>query len=293
MGLQNSPVGSHSWLSALLSWIRLTVKHSDLVDVKPAAYENDGTMDKHISSVVYKRSIDHVADNSRHLTDFLDGSSNYVGSISSSNELLVVTKNGNAYTLNVPITLGQGVKITGSEISLDVEAGYGMAITPGNPTILDANIGQGNGITVSGVSPRVIHAHHFAKTVQIVSTAADTPVIIVSDSEVPSGMHVVVEGFYGYIYGVDDWTPGGFTLTDVRIEDASSNELFHINRAKLIGNAIIAPSVLGATEITPRLIAGSGSDTGKGIQAVGWNGVAHVAAGSGSDLWLTVYGVIR
>ena len=98
MGLQNSPVGSQSWLSALLSWIRLMVKHSDLVDVKPVVYENDGIMDKHISSLIYKRSVDHVSDNNRHLSDNLDGTSNYIGSLTSLNETICLKRDSGLRT---------------------------------------------------------------------------------------------------------------------------------------------------------------------------------------------------
>ena len=294
MGLQNSPIGSQSWLSSLLSWIRQTVKHHDLLEVKSVEYDNNSIPDKHVSSLIYKRSVDHISDDSRHLTDRLTGTSNYVGTITSSTGLITATASGSTVDINSGLIIGTGVKLTGNTLSLDVSSGNGLAITAGNPTSFATNFIGGNGVSITGTSQRSVHAHHFAVTKQIVSTAADTPVVFIQDSEVPSGMKVIILGFFGYVWGATDWTAGGLVLNHISIQDTNLNEFVRFPLTELLGNTIINPTSLATSDFETRLVAGTGGDTGYGIQVVGHNSShANVAAGSGSDLWLTIYGVIR
>lgn len=276
MGLRNSQVGSQAWLDSLLQWIRSTVKHNDLLDVKGVENTVDGTLDKHGSSLQYKRENDHINDNSRHLTDFLDGNSNYVGEINSSNNLINITTTGKTVTIGSGLTVGDGIQLNGSTLELDVQAGSGMSITLGNPTVFAA---QNN---------------YFAVTKQLISTSMDIPQVFVPASSVSSGMRVIILGFFGWVWGATSWTAGALVFDHLSIQDTNANDYFRIPIGNLLGNTIISPTSLVTADYETNLIAGTGGDVNAGMQVVGHTaGHVNVAAGSGSDLWLTIFGVIR
>jgi len=278
MGLQNSPVGSQSWLSSLLQWIKGTVSHNDLLDVVGAESSTDDIPNKHISNLTYKRSVDHIRDNSRHLTDNLDGTTNYIDEINASGSI-TVSRSGSE------VTVGSSAQ--------QYSAGKGITIAPGN--VVDVNIVAQGGVDVSLNAAQDVYgirAHHFSKTVILSATTASTAASIIHQTQIEAGKSVIILGFFLYVYGSTAWSGG--TLDQVRVQDNVDNEFFHIDVAKLTGNAIISPTGLSASEIQTRLVAGTGSEPGYGINFQGkTSGGADANAGAGSDIYLTVYGVVK
>lgn len=278
MGLQNSPVGSQSWLSSLLQWIKSTVSHNDLLDVVGAEYDIDDTANKHISDLIYKRSVDHISDNARHLTDNLDGTTNYIDEVNASGSITVARS---------------GSEVTIGSSAQQYTAGKGITIAPGN--IVDVNVVAQGGVDVTLNAAQDVYgirAHHFSKTVILSATTASAAVSIIHQTQIEAGKKVIILGFFLYVYGSTAWSGG--TLDQVRVQDNVDNEIFHVDVAKLTGNAIISPTSLSASEVQTRLVAGTGSDAGYGINFQGkTSGGADADAAAGSDIYLTVYGVVK
>lgn len=277
MGLQNSPVGSQAWLAALHQWIRATVKHSDLQEVVGADYNTDSTPDRHVTDLIYKRTADHIGDNSRHLTENLDGTTNYIDEINATGSL-TSSKSGSVVTIN-----GASPYV----------AGKGITIDSGN--VVDVNIVAQGGVDVNLSDDETaygIRAHHFSKTVVLSPTTASEAASIIHQTQMEDGKVVYPLGFFLYVNGPTAWSGG--TLDQVRVQDNADNELFHVDIAKLIGNAIISPANLDSTEVTSRLVTGAGSHPGYGINLQGkTSGGADANAAAGSDIYLTIYGVVK
>jgi len=124
----------------------------------------------------------------------------------------------------------------------------------------------------------------FHVTGTITSAAAATAVVILADSLVPAGKKVYVQGFIAKVDGATNWA----TTATVKIQDTNSSAVDFVTMAvaALTGNAVVTT---GTSNITANdaFSEGTGGTAAKGLQLKG------NANGTGSDLKVTVFGVIK
>lgn len=127
-------------------------------------------------------------------------------------------------------------------------------------------------------------ADHFVLTATITSAAAATAVNILPDSRVTAGRKVYLSGFHAEVNGATNWA----TTATVKIQDTEGTpvDFFTMAVAALTGNALVRPGTANITSEDAYKL-GTGSTAGKGIQLKG------NANGTGSDLTVTIYGVIK
>jgi hypothetical protein len=129
-----------------------------------------------------------------------------------------------------------------------------------------------------------ITGRHFHKTVTLTSAAAVTPVEIIPNALVGAAQKIYVQGFVAKNDGATEWA----TTATVKIQDkeATPVDFVTIAVAALTANAKVFPLTANVTN-EDAFVEGSGGTAGKGLQ------VAGDANGTGSDLKVTVWGVIR
>lgn len=131
-----------------------------------------------------------------------------------------------------------------------------------------------------GVEP----GKRFHKTVTLTSAAAATPVEIIPDADVPAGRKVYLEGYIAKVDGGTDWA----TVTTVTIRDKNGTPVAFVTltASALDGNEVHGPWSDSAT-LEDAFSEGTGGTAAKGLEVVGDQN------GTGSDLKLTVWGIIR
>jgi hypothetical protein len=129
-----------------------------------------------------------------------------------------------------------------------------------------------------------IPVERFHETVTLSSAAAATAVSILSDARVGSERKVFVQGFVMKVDGVTAWA----TTANVKLQDTNASAVDFVTAlvAALTGNAVVVPGTANVT-LEDAYSEGSGGTTGKGLQVKG------NANGTGSDLKVTVWGVIK
>lgn len=122
----------------------------------------------------------------------------------------------------------------------------------------------------------------FTRTVTLTSAAGDTPISIITDSEVGDNEKVHVYDFHAKVNGGTVWA----TIANVKVQDTDAVDFITMLVAALTANAFVG---LFTSNITPEsaLELNSGGTLGKGLQVVA------NATGTGSDLVITVSGVVK
>lgn len=124
----------------------------------------------------------------------------------------------------------------------------------------------------------------FHVTGTITSAAAATAVTLIADADVPTGKKIYVQGFIAKVDGATVWA----TTATVKIQDSNSSAVGFVTMAvaALTGNAVVGPHVADIT-CEDAFSEGTGGTASKGLQLKG------NANGTGSDLKVTVWGIIK
>lgn len=124
----------------------------------------------------------------------------------------------------------------------------------------------------------------FHKTVTITSAAAATAVEIIPSSDLEADEKIYLQGFIAKVNGGTLWA----TTATVKIQDNNGTpvDFVTIAVAALTGNAVVIPATANVT-LEDAYAIGTGGTAGKGLQLKG------NANGTGSDLKVTVWGVIK
>lgn len=124
----------------------------------------------------------------------------------------------------------------------------------------------------------------FIRTCTLTSAAAITPVACLSDAAVPPGKKAYLSGWHARVNGATPWA----TTATCWIRDTAgtSNNFVTIAVAALTANAFVADHSANVTQESPYAL-GTGGTADLGIE------VACDANGTGSNLTVTVYGVVK
>jgi hypothetical protein len=135
------------------------------------------------------------------------------------------------------------------------------------------------GSNLDAITGRLIH-----KTVTLTSAAAATAIPIFTAAEVEAGKKFYPLGFVAKVDGGTLWA----TTATVKIQETGADPaaLATIAVAALTANAILLPGTADVT-LGDAWSEGSGAAAGRGIEVVG------DANGTGSDLKLTVWGIVK
>lgn len=125
---------------------------------------------------------------------------------------------------------------------------------------------------------------YFHETVTLTSAAAGTAVNILPDARVGAGRKVYLQGYISRVNGATNWA----TTTSIKIQDTSAVDFITIAVAAGTTNGNIR-TVPGTASVTleDSFANGSGGTAAKGLQVKG------NANGTGSDMLITVWGVIK
>lgn len=122
----------------------------------------------------------------------------------------------------------------------------------------------------------------FSRTCTITSAAAATPVTCLADADVPLTKKAYLLGWHAKVNGATAWA----TTASCSISDSASVAFASIAVAAMTGNAFIGDTTANVTNQLA-YYAGTGGMTDKGLQ------VSCNANGTGDDLIVTVYGVVK
>ena len=120
----------------------------------------------------------------------------------------------------------------------------------------------------------------------LTSAAAATPVVIIPEAQVGSGRKVYLWGYVSKVDGATNWA----TTANIKIQDTNGTAVdfvtITVNAATTNGNV---ETVVGMANVAMEdaFSEASGGTAGKGLQIVG------NANGTGSDLKITVWGIIK
>jgi len=125
----------------------------------------------------------------------------------------------------------------------------------------------------------------FHETVTLTSAAAATAVNIIPDARVGPSRKVYVMGWVSKVSGATNWA----TTATITIEDTSAVAFstITVNAATTNGNVVAGPFSNSNVALNDPMAIGSGGTAAKGLQLKG------DANGTGSDLKVTVWGVIK
>ena len=130
--------------------------------------------------------------------------------------------------------------------------------------------------------------YFFMKTGTLASaTGNTTPLVLITDAEVPAGKAVYVAGYIAHVNGATDWTDNIF------IECIGGSSFVKFSSSSLNGNKVLTngrpDSDIDESHLgSPYLYAdGLGGTAAKGLQ------VRANTDCNGSDLIITVYGMIK
>lgn len=122
----------------------------------------------------------------------------------------------------------------------------------------------------------------WSRTCTITSAAAATPVVCLADADVPSTKKAYLLGWHAKVNGATAWA----TTATCTIRDTASTGFAQIAVAALTGNAYVEPTTANVTLLSAYSL-NSGGMADLGLE------VACNADGTGSDLVLTLFGVIK
>lgn len=124
----------------------------------------------------------------------------------------------------------------------------------------------------------------FVRTCTITSAAASTAVACLTDATVPPGKKAYITGWHAKVNGATAWA----TTATCWIQDTSgtANYFVTLGVAALTGNAFVADHSSNVTQQAP-YSRGLGGTADLGIE------VACDANGTGSDLVVTIFGVVK
>lgn len=127
---------------------------------------------------------------------------------------------------------------------------------------------------------------YFHETVTITSAAAATAVNIIPDARVGAGRKVYLQGYISRVNGATNWA----TTASIKIQDTNSSAVdfvtIAVNAGTTNGNIRTVPGNANVT-LENAFANGTGGTEAKGLQLKG------DANGTGSDLLVTVWGVIN
>jgi hypothetical protein len=163
------------------------------------------------------------------------------------------------------------ILIANGTIPVGNASGIAVAVTPsGDATMTNA------GVITTAITP-------FCVTGTLTSAAAGTAVTFLADALVTGSRKVYIAGFRAIVSGATPWA----TTATVTIQDTSAVALATIPVALLTAAAVIdEQSSTTIVQATP-FAQGTGATAGKGLQLKG------DVNGTGSTLYVTVYGVIK
>ncbi len=116
----------------------------------------------------------------------------------------------------------------------------------------------------------------------LTSAAAATAVNLIADSAVPAGRKVYITGYLAKVDGATDWA----TTTSVTIEGTDGTDFSVLTASALDGNELHGPFSDSAA-VAAAMSKGTGGTAATGVQVIG------NANGTGSDLVVTIFGVIK
>lgn len=124
----------------------------------------------------------------------------------------------------------------------------------------------------------------FVRTCTITSAAAATPITCLADASVPSGKKAYLAGWHAKVSGATAWA----TTASCAVKDTSgaATPFVTLAVAALTGNAFVADHSSSVTQ-EASYARNLGTAAGKGLVIV------CDANGTGSDLVVTVYGVVK
>lgn len=133
---------------------------------------------------------------------------------------------------------------------------------------------------VSGVTGRWVMG-----TATLTSAAAVTPVNIITDAQVGTGKKFYPLGFLIRVNGTTVWA----TTANVKIQDTNGTpvDFATILVALLTSQARVGDEPKANLTLENAMANGTGGTSGKGVQVVG------DANGTGSDIFVTVWGIVR
>jgi hypothetical protein len=190
--------------------------------------------------------------------------------------LLAATQTFTNKTLTAPVL---GGTITGTyTLGGTPTLGASAWASPGAIGSTTPNTGAFTSVSIAGAPVDAV----FQRVCTLTSAAAATPVVCLTDAEVPSGKKAYVSAFTAKVNGATPWT----TITSCFIEDTSGNAFVTVPVASLTSNAYVGPWS-GALTLDNRLTLSTGGTTAKGLQ------IRCDVNGTGSDLVVTLVGVTK
>lgn len=147
----------------------------------------------------------------------------------------------------------------------------------------DTTLGQFLFYSASGWATAVTE-QPFARTCTITSASAATPITCLADASVPTGKKAYVTGWHAKVSGATAWA----TTASCAVKDTSGAATPFVTMlvAALTGNAFLADHSSNVTQ-EASYARNLGTAAGKGLVLV------CDADGTGSDLVVTVYGVVK
>ncbi len=126
----------------------------------------------------------------------------------------------------------------------------------------------------------------FSATARIAAAAAGSAIELLPDSNVHEDRRVYILGLFAKVDGATAWSGGSFTELYLQDSNGTPVVFFTAAVAALTANALLVPGVANLTAEDPFALA-TGGTLNKGLQIVG-----DADAGAGSDLVVTVFGMI-
>ena len=125
----------------------------------------------------------------------------------------------------------------------------------------------------------------FYETVTLTSAAAATAVNIIPTARVGASRKVYVQGFLTKVNGATNWA----TTASITIEGTEGTDfaVITVNAATTNGNVVAGPFSNANVALANPMAIGAGGVAGAGLQVIA------NANGTGSDLLVTVWGIIK
>lgn len=139
-----------------------------------------------------------------------------------------------------------------------------------------------SGISEASVTAAVGNPEPFFATATLTSAAAATAVTVLADAAVPAWKKAYVQGFF-VVNGATAWG----TTTAVTIEDTAGVAIGSIAASALTAHAYVPQTAGAGVTLATAYLTGAGGTAAKGLKVVG------DANGTGSDLTVVVWGVIK
>lgn len=186
--------------------------------------------------------------------------------------ILLMPTPASAATTDVPVE----TSVDGGTQTFTGAKTFSGAVTAASLTT--GGVAAAGSVTIAGAPTNAV----FHRKCTLTSAAAATPVNCLADVDVPDGQSAYLMGFHAKVNGGVLWA---VTATCV-IEDTSGNDFVTLPVAVLAANAFIDPGT-ALVVAEARYALSTGSADSKGLQ------ISCDANGTGSDLVVTLYGVIK